>query len=271
MTARGHPRISVLIITLNEERLLERVLQSVSWADEIVIVDSGSADGTEEIARRFTDRFFVRPYSGEGEQRRRSLELSSGEWILYVDGDEIVSPELADEIRAAVRDPRGRAGFRVRIHTWLLGRWFGTRGWRKEWKVRLFHRDHGHFSPVEIHSGAVVDGPVGTLRRPLLHVPYRDLAHFVEKMNSYSGRMAAELHGMGRRSTPAAATYRGLARFLRDLVPGGDFLYGGPGLVRAAVSGYYTYLKYAKLWEMEKARTHPPLPSPRENPSDTPR
>jgi glycosyltransferase involved in cell wall biosynthesis len=271
MTAGGPPRLSVLIITLNEERLLERVLQSVAWADEIVIVDSGSIDRTEEIARRFTDRFFVRPYPGEGEQRRRSLELSSGEWILYVDGDEIVSPELAAEIRAAVRDPRGRAGFRVRLHTWLFGRWFGTRGWRKEWKVRLFHRDRGHFDPVEIHSGAVVDGAVGTLRGALLHVPYRDLGHFVEKMNSYSSRVAAELHGKGRRSTPTAATFRGLARFLRDLVAGGDFLYGGPGLVRAAVSGYYTYLKYAKLWEMERARTHPPLPPPRENPSDTPR
>jgi glycosyltransferase involved in cell wall biosynthesis len=271
MTAGGSPRLSVLIITLNEERLLERVLQSVAWADEIVIVDSGSTDRTEEIARRYTDRFFVRPYPGEGEQRRRSLELSSGEWILYVDGDEIVSPELAASIRAAVRDPRGRSGFRVRLHTWFLGRWFGTRGWRKEWKVRLFRRGEGYFSPVEIHSGAVVKGAVGTLKGALLHVPYRDLGHFVEKMNSYSGRMAAELHRKGRRSTPAAATIRGFARFLRDYIAGGDFLYGGPGLVRAAISGYYTCLKYAKLWEMERTRAHPLLPPPHGNPSDPPR
>jgi cellulose synthase/poly-beta-1,6-N-acetylglucosamine synthase-like glycosyltransferase len=256
MSSSAGPGLSVLIITLNEERLLERVLESVRWADEIVIVDSGSTDRTEEIARRFTNRFHVRAYVGEGEQRRRSLELSTGEWVLYIDGDEIVSPQLAASIRRAVATPGPIAGFRVRLHTWFLGRWFGSRGWRREWKVRLFRRDRGHFSPVEVHSGSVVDGPIGTLQGALLHVPYRDLAHMVEKMNSYSTRMAAELWQKGRRSSPGAALVRGLSRFLRDYVAGGDFLYGRAGLVRATVIGYYTFLKYAKLWEA--GRSAPP-------------
>src|SRR5688500_19056648 len=113
------PRISVLLITLNEERLLERVLESVQWADEIVIVDSGSTDRTEEIARRYTDSFHVREYVGEGEQRLRGLALSTGEWILYVDGDEVVTPTLADSIRTAVRNDRGHAGYRMQLHTWF--------------------------------------------------------------------------------------------------------------------------------------------------------
>ena len=184
------PRISVLIITLNEERLLERVLESVRWADEVVVVDSGSIDRTEEIARRYTEHFFVREYEGEGEQRRRSLELSSGDWILYVDGDEVVTAQLATSIRAAVADPKGHDGFRVQLHTWLLGRWFGKRGWRKEWKVRLFRRGRGSFSPVRVHSGSVVEGPIGTLAGPLLHFPYRDLEHLTMKMNRYSSTAA---------------------------------------------------------------------------------
>jgi hypothetical protein len=262
MSGAPRPRISVLIITLNEERLLERVLESVRWADEIVIVDSGSTDRTEEIARRFTDHFHFRAYIGEGEQRMRSLELSTGEWVFYIDGDEIVTPQLAASIQRAVAAPGSMAGFRVRLHTWLLGRWFGSRGWRREWKVRLFRRGRGHFAAVEVHSGSVVDGPVGTLKGALLHVPYRDLAHLVEKMNGYSTRMAAQLREKGRRSSPPAALARGVSRFLRDYIGGGDFLYGRAGLVRSVLMGYYTFLKYAKLWEAGRSAPPPEVLQP---------
>lgn len=246
------PRLSVLIITLNEERLLDRVLDGVRWADEIVIVDSGSTDATEAIARRYTRHFHVREYVGEGEQRRRSLELSTGEWILYVDGDEVVSPELADSIRQAIADPRGRAGFRMRLHTRFLGRWFGTRGWRKEWKTRLFHRERGHFSPARVHSGSVVAGPVGTLEGALLHYPYRDVEHLAAKLNRYSTVMAVSAVERGRRGSAPGAVIRGGARFFRDYLLGGDFLYGGAGLVRSAMNGTYTFLKYAKQWELSR-------------------
>ncbi len=248
MSGRG-TRLSVLLITLNEERLLGRVLESVRWADEIVIVDSGSTDATEEIARRYTEHFHVREYTGEGEQRRRSLELSSGEWILYVDGDEVVTPELAASIQAAIRDPRGHAGFRMQLHTRFLGQWFGTRGWRREWKTRLFHRERGHFSPVRVHSGSVVDGPVGTLDGALLHYPYRDIDHVIAKLNRYSTMMAASSAERGVGVAAPAALARGSARFLRDYLLGGDFLYGGAGLLRSAINGTYTFLKYAKQWE----------------------
>jgi glycosyltransferase involved in cell wall biosynthesis len=261
MSPTRRPSVSVLLITLNEERLLERVLQSVAWADEIVVVDSGSTDRTEEIARRYTDRFFVRPYEGEGVQRLRSLELSTGEWILYVDGDEVVTPELRASIQRAVAAPRGKAGFRVRLHTRFLGTWLGTRGWRREWKVRLFERSRGTFSPVPVHSGSVVDGPVGTLKGALLHHPYRDLEHFVEKMNRYSTRAAEDLYRRGHRGSGAGAPARGVARFLRDYLLGGDFLYGPPGLIRSSVIGYYTFLKYAKLHELARAGADAELPA----------
>jgi glycosyltransferase involved in cell wall biosynthesis len=243
------PRLSVLIITLNEEQTLGRALESVSWADEIVVLDSGSTDGTESVARRFGASFHVHPYLGEGDQRRRSLELSSGDWVLYIDADEVVTPPLAAEIRAALLAPRGRVGYRMQIHTRFLGTWFGTRGWRREWKIRLFDRAHGRFRPVAVHSGAIVDGPIGTLKGAIHHFPYRDLAHFVAKMNSYSSRSLVELGPRARRVGPAGALARGVARFLRDYIAGGDFLYGRAGLVRSTVTGYYTFLKYAKVWE----------------------
>lgn len=266
MSSTERPLLSVLIITLNEERLLEHVLESVRWADEIIVVDSGSTDRTEEIARRYTDRFHYHGYAGEGEQRLHSLALSSGEWVLYIDGDEVVTPELARSIQAAIASPGDAAGFRMQLHTRFLGQWFGKRGWRKEWKTRLFRRDSGTFSPVKVHSGSIVEGKVRTLRGPLLHFPYRDLEHFVAKMNQYSSRMAAIQREGGSSSSPGVAAFRGLTRFLRDFVVGGDFLYGPAGLIRASVTGYYTFLKYAKVWEYahrDAPGSHLPTITPR--------
>lgn len=249
MNSAARSTLSVLIITLNEERMLDRVLDSVRWADEIVIVDSGSSDRTEEIARRYTDGFHYQPYEGHGLQRRRSLELATGEWILYIDADEVITPELAASIQRVLEDPGDAAGFRFRLETWFLGKWFGRRGWRREWKVRLFRRDRGDFDDSPIHEGVTVHGRIGSLDGALLHYPYRDLEHFVEKMNRYSTAMAAELRSRGRTSTPAGAFAQGIIRFLRDYLAGGDFLYGGAGLIRSTVYGYYTFLKYAKLRE----------------------
>jgi glycosyltransferase involved in cell wall biosynthesis len=265
MSRTDRPTISVLIITLNEERMLDDVLRSVTWADEIVVLDSGSTDGTEAIARRYTDRFHHHSYSGEGDQRRRSLELSTGDWILYVDGDEVVTPELRDSIIATLGDPGDSAGFRVQIHTRFLGKWFGRRGWRREWKVRLFRRDRGRFRPSAVHSGAIVEGPVGTLDGALQHHPYNDIGHLVAKMNSYSSRSVADDLATGQRSSASGAVVRGVARFLRDYLFGGDFLYGGAGLIRSTISGYYTFLKYAKLWEARQ----PKGDSARQDPIDS--
>lgn len=237
------------MITLNEERLLGDVLESVSWADEIVIVDSGSTDATEAIAREYTDDFHVLPYRGHGRMRQTSYERSSGEWILYVDADEIVTPGLRRAIQSAVADPGGHAGFRMELHTRFLGRWFGSRGWRKEWKTRLFRRDSGRFDARPIHEGAEIDGSIGTLAGVLRHHPYRDLEHAVEKMNRYSTAAAEMLRSQGKRSSAAGALARGSTRFLRDYFLGGDFLYGRAGLVRSSVMGYYTMLKYAKTGE----------------------
>lgn len=249
------PTLSVLIITLNEERLLGEVLESVKWAEQIVVIDSGSTDATEEIARQYTDAFHVLPYDGHGRMRQASFTRSNGDWILYVDADEIVTPELRDSIQAAIADPGDHAGFRMKLHTRFLGRWFGSRGWRREWKTRLFRRERGRFDARPIHEGAEINGAIGTLDGVIHHHPYRDLEHAVAKMNRYSTAGAELLRNQGKRSSAIGAVARGSSRFLRDYLVGGDFLYGGAGLVRSSLMGYYTMLKYTKIGERTRPLT----------------
>lgn len=232
------------MITLNAERLLAKVLESVRWADEIVIVDSGSVDQTEKIAREYTDQFHVRPYQGHGRMRQQSLELSTGDWILYLDADEVVTPELQSSIRSAVMDPGQFRAFRMELHTWFEGEWFGRRGGRREWKTRLFRRDSGEFDDRLIHEGARITGPVGALGGVIEHYPYRDMAHAREKMESYATKGAAILQSEGRRTTLAGAAVRSGFRFLRDYLLGGDFRYGRAGLQRSLLMAGYTWRKH---------------------------
>jgi glycosyltransferase involved in cell wall biosynthesis len=248
----GEPRLSVMLITLDSERLLERVLESVSWADEIVVVDSGSSDRTEEIVRRFTPHFHVRDWRGFGVQKQRALDLCTGDWVLNIDSDEVVTPELRASIERAIRTPGDRVAFRMKLATCFAGRWFGSRGWRADRKLRLFRRDLGSFSTHIVHEGVEIEGEVGWVDGLLLHFSYRDIEHYVAKMNHYSSSMATRKLESGSRVGAMGAVARGIARFWRDWIFGGDFLYGGAGLARSALAGYYTFLTYAKLWERRR-------------------
>jgi glycosyltransferase involved in cell wall biosynthesis len=250
LTVAGErPGVSVMMITFNSERLLERVLASVAWADEIVIVDGGSSDGTEEIARRFTDRFEIREFRGFGLQKQSALDLCTGDWVLSIDSDEVVSDTLRRSIERAVTDPGDSVAFRMKLATCFAGVWFGARGWRADRKLRLFRRDRGRFSTHIVHEGIETDGPVGWLDGLLLHYSYSDIEHFAAKMNHYSSSMAIRKMESGDRAGATMAVLRGVLRFWRDWLFGGDFLYGGAGLTRSALAGYYTFLTYAKLWE----------------------
>jgi len=214
-----------------------------------VVVDSGSTDRTEEVARRFTDRFFRREWDGYGKQKQNALDRATGEWVLSIDADEVVTPELRASIEQALRDPGEWVGFRMELHTWFLDRWFGGRGWRRQWKMRLFRRGGARFSENRVHEGVVVDGPIGRLSGVLLHYHYRDMAHEVQKVNFYSTLAAQQLRAAGKRSGPAAPVFRGAAHFGKTYLLQGGFLYGRAGFVEAALNGLYGFLKYAKLWD----------------------
>lgn len=255
------PSLSVVVLTLNEEERIGRTLESVRWADEIVVVDSGSTDRTEAIAHRYTDRFYVMPWEGEGRQRQRALELATGDWVLTLDADEVVSPELRRSIERALRDPGSALGFKIEYRTWFLGEWFGGRGWRRDRKLRLFRRDRARYDAVAVHSRVAVDGPPDRLSGPLLHYHYRGLEQQVQKINRYTSWSAQQAYEQGKRCGAFTPIVRLGTYFGKSYLLHGGFLYGRAGLVDAVLEGVYGFLKYAKLWELANAdRMADPMP-----------
>jgi glycosyltransferase involved in cell wall biosynthesis len=249
------PRLSVVVITRDEESQIGRALESVRWADEIVVVDSGSTDRTEEVALRFTDRFEYREWGGFGRQKQHALDLATGEWVLSIDADEEVTPALRRAIEAAIAAPDGAAGFRLQRHTSFFGAWFGARGWRREWRLRLFLRDRARFSDSEIHERVLLDGRVRRLDGALLHYHFRDLAHQVAKLNQYSTAGARQRFDRGRRGGALQPVLRGASYFVKQYVLHGGFLYGRAGFLDAGMGAVYGFLTYAKLWELTRAES----------------
>lgn len=257
------PSVGVILITYNEADRLERTLQSVRWADELVVVDSGSTDGTEAIARRYTARFVHHAWPGYGPQKQYALELATTDWVLEVDADEVVSPELREAIRRAVAAPGEHAGFTVERPMYYLGAWFGLGDFRRERKLRLVRRTRARFRPYQIHEGLDVDGPVGHLRAPLLHYSYRDMTHHVAKLNEFTSIIAQQRRRRGQRGGALAAVFHGWVYFFKLYLLQGGFLHGRAGLVLAALNGFNGFLKHAKLWELELQERAPPAePAP---------
>jgi glycosyltransferase involved in cell wall biosynthesis len=248
------PRLSVILITLDEEARLGAALESVAWADEIVIVDSGSTDGTESIARRYGARFEVRDWPGYGAQKQRALELATGAWVLSLDADEAVTPALRRSIEAALADPAAAVGYTVERHSRYLGHWFGRSGWRRDRVLRLFRRERARFDGAPIHEHVVVEGPVGRLDGALLHYTYHDIAHHIAKMNGYTTALARRRYERGERSGAVRPLLKAAGNFLAAYIFKGGFLDGRAGLLSAGLGGVYSFLTYAKLWELSAAR-----------------
>lgn len=253
-------RISATIITLEAEGTLERTLESLEWVDEIVVVDAGSTDATERIARAHGAHFHVRDWPGYGVQKQRAVEAASGEWIFSVDADEVVTPALAASARDAVSDPGDRVGFRMIRHTLFLGTWLGSRGWWRERKLRLFRRDRGRVEPARVHEGIRVDGPVGDVEGVLLHRPWRSVAHRLEKYNRYSTLEAQIDFEKGRRCGGLGPLLWAAGWFLKIYVKRGGFLHGRAGLLDAGMIAAYAFQRGAKLnelWRRAEASSPP--------------
>lgn len=248
----SRPDLSAVLITKNAERTLDRVIESLSWVDEIVIVDSGSDDSTEEIARRHGARFLTREWPGYGPQKQRAAEASTGRWILSVDADEVVSPELASSIRRALHEPGDKVAFRVYRCTEFLGVWLGSRGWWREWKLRLYRRDRGAFNDEQVHEGISVDGPVGSLEGPLFHYAWRDVAHRLEKENAYATLSAIRDFRRGRRSGALRPYVRAVGWFVKEYLFRCAFLHGRAGLLHAGLTGAYAFQRGVKLHELTR-------------------
>jgi glycosyltransferase involved in cell wall biosynthesis len=247
VTARA--RLSAVVITLDEEARLRRCLESVAWADEIVVVDAGSTDKTVQIAREFTERVLVRPWPGFAAQKNFALEQARGDWILSLDADEEVSGELRAEVGAVLAGEGRHDGYAVPRRNLFLGQWIRHGGLYPDWQLRLFRRGRGRFREHAVHESVRVEGSVGRLRGHLVHTSYRDVADFIERANRYSTLAAAEQLARGARAGALELALRPLGRFLGMYVLRRGFLDGRKGLLLAGLYAYYVFMRTAKVWE----------------------
>ena len=205
-------KLSLTIITKNEEACIRRCIESVPFADEVIVVDSGSTDRTVEICRALGARVVVTDdYPGYGPQKNRALDLASGDWILSLDADEWLTPELQEEIpRLMTAPPDAAAGYRIRRLSSFCGRAMRHSGWWPDWVVRLVRRGKGRFSDELVHERLIVDGRVGDARGVLMHEAFTELEDVLGKMNRYSSAGAQALARRGRKSSLVRAVVHGL-------------------------------------------------------------
>lgn len=239
--------LSVTVITLNESRNIEACLASVAWADEVLVVDSGSTDDTVARARAAGARVIEREWPGYAAQKNWAAGAVTSDWVLSVDADERVSPALADEIRAILRDAPTAAGYRVPRVTWHLGRWMRTTDWYPDYQLRLYDRRRARWKTSRVHESVAADGDVRLLRHELQHYAYRDISHHHQTMDRYTTLAAEEMFERGRRAGVTDLVLHPPAAFLRNYVLRRGCLDGTVGFIVSVMNAYYVFLKFAKL------------------------
>jgi glycosyltransferase involved in cell wall biosynthesis len=246
-------RLTVITITLNEERNIADCLTSVRWADEILVVDSGSTDRTVELARTFTDKVMLIPWAGYGAARNQAILQATSDWVLWLDADERVTPELAAEIRDILRDdPAGVDGYAIARRAYFLGRWICHSGWYPGHVVRLFRKGTARFSESRVHEQLQISGKVRTTRHDLLHFTDPDLEHYLAKFNRYTSLAADDMVAAGRRFSIFDLLVRPPFQLVKMYILRRGFLDGIHGLILAVLSSTYVFTKYAKLWERSR-------------------
>lgn len=248
--------VSACITVYNEAKNIRRCLDSIKWVDEIVVIDSYSDDDTVEICREYTDRVYQHEWLGYIGQKNLARDYARSKWIIFIDADEEVSPELKAEIQEELNSGRcsDTAGFEFPRMVWYLGRWIRHGEWYPDYKLRLFQKEMGHCGGIEPHDQVIVtSGRVDRLRSPLYHYTYDDINHHIETMNRFSLISAQESHHAGRRVQFWDMIFRPPFRFFRCYVMKAGMLDGMLGLIIAITISYGTFIKYAKLWELQLA------------------
>jgi glycosyltransferase involved in cell wall biosynthesis len=251
---RQGPKLSVYMITYNNEETIERALKSVTWANEIVIVDSFSNDRTVEIGRKFTDKIFQRKWPGHRDQYQYAADLTTHDWIMFVDADEEVSPELAEEIRKELSGEVERVdGLFVYRRTFYLGRWIRYGGWYPDGEIRVYRRNKGRWEGG-LHARVVVEGTVKSLKNQYLHYTYRNISDQIQTIDKYSGIAAGDMIQKGERFSLFKLLLHPPFRFIKEYFFKLGFRDGLPGLVIVISTMYYVFIKYAKLWELTRGQ-----------------
>ena len=246
-------QLTVTVITYNESANIAAALESVAWADEIIVVDANSTDDTAAIARRLATRVEVRPWPGYGAQKNFAASLATHDWILSMDADERVSPGLAAEIRQALANTPAAPGFRIPRIAFYLGRWIRSTDWYPDYQLRLYDRRAGSWNERRVHESIALNGAAGQLRHELQHFPYRDISHHLATIDRYTSLAADEWLAEGRRASYAEILVNPQLAFARNFLLRAGFMDGAAGLVVSTLNSYYVFLKFAKLWERARA------------------
>ncbi len=248
-------KLSVVIITLNEDKNIRRCLESVKWASEIIIVDSGSTDNTEAICKEYNCKIIKSPWLGFGKTKQVAVSYASNDWILSIDSDEEVTPLLMKEIQDLLLTKPDYNGYRVKRISYYLGKIIKHCGWNKDYTLRLFNKQFGNFNDKPVHEYVVVSGDIGLLNHPMMHYTYPDLNSHFCKMKRYAELGADVLYQRNRMTTPAMALLRGISKFLKMYILQLGFLDGRNGFLLSINSGWGVYLKYLLLWEKNKSKS----------------
>jgi glycosyltransferase involved in cell wall biosynthesis len=240
--------ISVTIITLNEEKNIAECLESLSWADEIVVLDSISSDRTVEIAKRYTDKVFIEEWHGQGSHKNRAAELAKGPWIFSIDADERVSSGLADEIQKVV-ETSSAVAYKVRRKNFYRGQWIRHGGWWPDWVTRLYRKQDVCFNNRVIHESLITDGPVDKLREALIHYSFNSAGEFLERANKYAVHQAEDMYQAGIKASTLTAVSHSLFSFIKTFLLRGGLLDGSAGIIISTYNAVGTLYKYMILAE----------------------
>jgi glycosyltransferase involved in cell wall biosynthesis len=243
-------RLSVILITKNEEHNIGDCLASVAFADEIIVVDSGSTDNTVAIARAAGAKVIETPdWPGFGPQKNRALDAATGQWVLSIDADERITPDLADEIHAIVATgPATADAYEISRRSWYCGKFIRRSGWSPDYVTRLFKRGKARFTDHIVHERLVADGQVKRLKGHMLHYSFRNYSQVLSKVDSYSTLSAQQAYARGKRASVGKAVLHGWWAFMRTYFFKLGFLDGSHGLALAISNAEGSYYRYLKIW-----------------------
>lgn len=244
--------LSALIITLNEEKNIKECLDHLDWVDEIIVVDAESQDKTKEICSNYQVKWFQRRWPGFGPQKNFGIEQAKGEWVLIVDADERVTPELKNEILSVVQSMTPYSGFEIPRRNFFYGKWIQYGGAYPDYQLRLFKRDAGHYDQTPVHEQFILNGNAGYLSSPLDHYTEREISDHFKKFDQYTS-LAAQ-HELERNRSPhwSQCLINPVLTFFKIYIMKRGFLNGVHGLIYSSFVAMYTFVKYAKLWELKQ-------------------
>lgn len=245
-------KISVTVITKNEEKNISDCLNSVKWADEIIVVDSESTDKTLEIAKQFTEKIFIRKWEGYVPQKRYAISLASNEWVLSLDADERITTELKEEITNL--DPGEFNGFKIRRKNFLMNKEITSCGWEKDFQLRLMKKSKADLSDRLVHEKFIVEGKTGVLKNPMLHYTFSSFTKYFSKINHYTSLKSQELYQKKKHVNGWIIFSHTVSAFFTFFFIRGGFKDGVYGLIISLLHSVSTMMNYIKLWELQNKK-----------------